>query len=187
MDFVTKMIARREARDQERARLQKRLLEINREAEEDEIALRVYQRIECGADEQGTTGEQRNTNLKRFLRPATVQTPTRILPPDVRVKDMIFAVLRDAKTGLTAKQIRGRAFLKFHTDINPNTLTVSLERLKERDLVRIEGREWFYVTAANPDVPQRIEAAAPGRASGLITEVGGSRPNTQTSVAAEKG
>jgi len=66
-------------------------------------------------------------------------------PKGTKVKDVILAVLKEARGGLTAKQIRGKAFLKFNAELNPNTLTVTLIRMKVDKIVRIEGRQWFYI------------------------------------------
>jgi hypothetical protein len=67
------------------------------------------------------------------------------------VKDMILSILKDAyPTGLTAAQIKGKAFLRYQEHINPNTLTVTLVRFGkakpgEQALVKCEGRVWTYI------------------------------------------
>ncbi len=191
MDFLARMDQRKSARDAERSRLNKRLLEINREAEEDEIATRVYRKVgaEPSAAEKPIQALSALPTNSAEVRPAQ--------PKGMKVKEAILAVLKDARGGLTAKQIRGRAFLKCNAELNPNTLTVTLIRMKEDKIVRIEGRQWFYIRpnqgayviatrARTSDSPERIEATAPVRANGLSTVVGVSRL-TQTSMPAEKG
>lgn len=66
-------------------------------------------------------------------------------------KDMVLAILHHSHpSGLRAEQIKHNAKALFHSDINPNTLTVSLGRLKNNKKVRIDGRTWFFVPPENP-------------------------------------
>ena len=46
---------------------------------------------------------------------------------------------------MQASDIRTIAQEKYGVDLNPNTLTVTLGRLKAKRLVRIDGRTWFYM------------------------------------------
>lgn len=46
---------------------------------------------------------------------------------------------------LKSNSIREDAKVRFGFEINPNTLAVSLARLKREGLARNEGRTWYYV------------------------------------------
>ena len=76
------------------------------------------------------------------------------------VKDVCFDILEEAfPAGLQAAEIKERGLARYGMDINSNTLTVSLGRLKDAGQVRIEGRTWFYV-------PPESEAAGSNRDAG---------------------
>lgn len=132
--------ARRISRERERADLNKRLLELNRQAEDDETALRVLKGLYPDGFADDTNADEEP--------PPPAGTLARIIHEQAvkNIKDKVLDVLRSSyPLGLNAAQIRAKAFLKYKEHLNPNTLTVSLVRFRKDGKVRIEGREWFYV------------------------------------------
>lgn len=145
---------RRQARNEERMRLSKRLGEIVREAEEDAVALKVLREMYPDGYPSEPTPvdaavELRGVSATGEARPVMALGASVIAikqEPPIRVKDMILNILRDAApTGLNAGQIKGKAMLRYKAQINSNTLTVSLCRYAKDGIVRSEGRTWFYI------------------------------------------
>ena len=61
------------------------------------------------------------------------------------IRDLTLEILKsNYPNGMTAGNIRTFAKMRYDVDLNPNTLTVSLGRLKTNGDVRIVGRIWFY-------------------------------------------
>ncbi|MDP6788159.1 MAG: hypothetical protein QGI13_13630 [Rhodospirillales bacterium] len=64
----------------------------------------------------------------------------------IKRKTVIRRIVKEAyPEGLQAAQIRGLAKEKNGIELNPNTVTVTLGRYKEKGIVRLEGKTWFYV------------------------------------------
>ena len=62
------------------------------------------------------------------------------------IKTLTYKILKyEYPKGMQASDIRTIAQEKYDVDLNPNTLTVTLGRLKGDGFVRIDGRVWFYV------------------------------------------
>lgn len=154
--FLQALEDRRMKREAERNAMIKRSAALNAEAEKDSVAKLVY--------------------LETLAAPPVPDAIEPAPPPPVyaaksadtgklMVKDMILAVLRDAyPNGMTAEQIKGKAFLRYQQHINPNTLTVSLGRYSkpkegELRLARCEGRVWFYIRDTDT-VPARAPELA---------------------------
>src|SRR5665213_2927492 len=141
--------ARRAKRDQERLSLRKRLAELEIEATEDTTAVTVLRKVyakETQASAEASMAQQFATAVREAQA------------KEVPTKELILAVLREATpAGMTAKQIKEKALLKYRRHINPNTLTVSLVRAsKPHGLqpasVRCDGRTWYYLSQP-PEVP----------------------------------
>ena len=82
-------------------------------------------------------------------------------------KDLIFKILKSKYPhGLQAIQIRYVASKEYGVSLNPNTLTVSLGRLKNSGSVRIDGRKWFYVPPTD-QTKNALPDEKPGRALDL--------------------
>jgi hypothetical protein len=139
---------RRRERDAERMRLNKRLAELAADGEKDGIAVAQLKAIYPNGFPTAAL-DQDIDMIGADAIEAAPAPPARALEMqqrggDATVKQMAEAILRDAHpNGLTASQIKGKAFLRFKKHLNPNTLTVSLVRLKPR--VMCENRIWFYV------------------------------------------
>lgn len=128
-------------------RLNKRLAELAAEGEKDGIAvaqLRAIYPEGFPADGGAQIDTVAADAIEAAPTPPATAAEMQQRGGDMTVKQMSELILKDAyPNGLTASQIKGKAFLRFKKHINPNTLTVSLVRLKPR--VQCEGRVWFYV------------------------------------------
>ena len=140
---------RRRQREAKRLELNKQLAELNAEGEKDAIAVAqlraVYPNGFPNDDGPPRSIDRRPADAIESppAPPATAAQAQNVAGGNLTVKEMALMVLRDAMpNGLTAAQIKGKAFLRFKKHINPNTLTVSLVRLKPK--VKCEGRIWFY-------------------------------------------
>jgi len=74
----------------------------------------------------------------------------------IKVKTVVREILKAAyPDGLQAAEIRERARREQNIELNPNTLTVTLGRYKEKGMARIEGKTWFFVPpiSGNDDAP----------------------------------
>jgi hypothetical protein len=159
---------RRIARDQERQRIMRRVAELNAEGEKDAITREVLQSLYPSgfpkafipAREPDTADPAVPDGFEPApLPPETAAHKQATRGGEMTVKEMAVAVLQKAyPEGLSATQIKARAFLRFQKHINPNTLTVSLVRAKPR--VKCDGRTWYYVKTVN----------------GVVADSGNSRP-----------
>ncbi|MBA2587742.1 MAG: hypothetical protein H0U98_03860 [Alphaproteobacteria bacterium] len=144
--FLLALEERRLKREAERTAWNKRAAQLNAEGEADAVAKRVY--LETVKPASAVKPSPKPDAVEPAPQ-ATVEGGA--AAEEIPVKDMILTVLRDAyPLGLTAKQIKGKAYMRFKKHINPNTLTVSLGRYsKPKDgeprLARCDGRTWFYV------------------------------------------
>jgi hypothetical protein len=160
---------RRRARDEERAALNKRLVSLNVEGERDAIAVQQLRVLYPNGWPAEAEADRREPPPADALEPAPSPPPSSVVQMQARgsemtVKDMALTILRDAgPNGLTASQIKGKAMLRYKKQINSNTLTVSLVRLKPK--VRCEGRVWFYVR-------QGVDRLINGVANGLPLDQG---------------
>jgi hypothetical protein len=68
--------------------------------------------------------------------------------------------------GLNAAEINSWSRDLFGEEINPNTLTVTLGRMRNKGLVRIEGRTWFFVPQ-NEEAAETPSTASPAASSTL--------------------
>lgn len=149
--------ARRIARDAERMRLHKRIVELNAEGEKDAVAVEQLKQIYPDGFPSASDSPVPDA-VEAPPTPPPTAAEMQKMASDMTVKDMALLILREAHpNGLTASQIKGKAFLKFRKHINSNTLTVSLVRLKPK--VKCEGRTWFYVREG---VDRLINAVATG-------------------------
>lgn len=171
--LLDKFERRKQARAEERLRLSKRLAELNAEAERDDITV-ANLKVIFSKEVLAAAGEI----IAKELAPPDAIEPGPSPPPTARdlrrpdkagpylVKDMVLAVIREAyPNGLTAKQIRGKAYLRFRQNINPNTLTVSLGRYSKgpEPRARCEGRTWYYIPAKpNGGIAEKESPAATG-------------------------
>ena len=134
----------------------KRAIQLNAEGEEDSVAKRVYLQT-LSAPPVPDAVEAPPSPPRHATQSVETGKPM--------VKDMILTVLRDAHpNGLSAEQIKGKAFLRYQEHINPNTLTVSLGRYSkpkpgEPVLAKCVGRIWYYVHGAGT-VPARAPELA---------------------------
>lgn len=154
--FLQALEDRRMKREAERNAMIKRSAVLNAEAEADTVAKRVY--LE-------TLTARPVPDAIELAPPPHVYAAKSADTDKLMVKEMILAVLRDAyPNGMTAEQIKGKAFLRFKQHINPNTLTVSLGRYSkpkegEPRLARCEGRTWFYIRDTDTVPPRAPELA----------------------------
>jgi len=164
--FLQALEDRKRKRDAERLLLNKRLLELQADSEADIVARRVYEdMVKSGqwspdrSDVPATPDEPKRT-ITYQLTGLSVQAAQAPMAQAPMVKDIVLSILKEAyPVGLTAAQIKGKAFLKFKTHINPNTLTVTLGRYSrpkdgEPRLARCDGRIWFYVPADGARAPE---------------------------------
>lgn len=108
------------------------------------------------------------------ILPSVSQSAQSALSPKAKRKTIIREILRGVyPRGLQAGEIRQIARDMYGTELNPNTLTVTLGRHKEKGIVRIDGRTWYYIPeeARKPNK----EAGAPTGTSGQKT--GGQGPD----------
>ena len=151
----------------ERDLLVQKIASIDADLKDIEAALRVASKLEGTPEQEGTQ----------------IDTPTSSFglgghAPDVRafsgtIKDLARDILKDAyPNGELAGGIRIAALQNYGQKINPNSLTVSLGRLKNEGAIRIEGRTWFYVPAEQKEhIDQRNESEAPALTA--ASETGG--------------
>lgn len=151
--FLLAIENRRIARDGERMAMNKRIAQLNAEADADAVAKRVYLEMKSAgllADQQ-PAGDAKQAAMPDAVEPAPATEVQAAEGTDLMVKDMILLVLKEAyPNGMTAAQIKGKAWLRFRKYINPNTLTVSLGRFsKPKDgeprQARCDGRTWYYM------------------------------------------
>ena len=151
-DFLIRMEQRRIARDRRKLALGAELSELSREADEDALALQRYREVmglpAPSHDACEKTLHCNGSVLMRIPRQqghsvvAATQNEGRSMP----VKIIVLAILHSAyPEGLNAKQIRGKAVAAYGTELNPNTLTVTLGRYREDGTVRNVGRTWYFV------------------------------------------
>ena len=158
MDPFARLEERRARRDAERLSLTKRLHQLNQEAEEDAVAAKVLLKLypeHVPAPAPQLPEKPSILDRLRAARTLAASTPspasvaaTQDSGAGLKLKDMILNVLREAyPNGLKAQQIRGKVQIKYRTDLNPNTLTVTLVRYSKGDdpRARCEGRTWYYV------------------------------------------
>lgn len=138
----TRFEERRRNREAKRLELNKQLAELNAEGEKDAIAVAQLRLVyPDGFPDSGLPAPP--DAVEDAPPPPATAAQLQQRGGELTVKDMALAVLTDAwPSGLTASQIKGKAFLRYKKQINSNTLTVSLVRLKPE--VRCEGRIWFY-------------------------------------------
>ncbi len=66
------------------------------------------------------------------------------------IRDLTLEILKsNYPNGMAAGDIRTYAREQYDVDLNPNTLTVSLGRLKAKGHVRIVGRVWYHTPKKN--------------------------------------
>jgi len=146
-DPFQRLDARRQSRERERLLIQKRLAEINAEDADDAVALRVLRNLYPDGFSNHPQTDAPEKPEAVTPDSASAKFAVRTLP----VKTMLLSVLKDAfPGGLTAAQIKGKVWLKYKQEINPNTLTVSLVRASkqkgdEPPRVRCDGRTWYYL------------------------------------------
>jgi len=153
--LLAKFDERKQRRERERFALNKRLVELNAEAERDEVTVNNLIAI-CSEHHKDYVPNLTIPDAVEPAPPPPTAAAVQMASNGMRVKDMVLAVVRDAyPQGLTAKQIKGKAFLRYKHDINPNTLTVTLVRYSKGNeaRVRCDGRTWYYV-------PQKANGAA---------------------------
>lgn len=137
--------------DQAKSRLEKRraelieqISEIDAELKEYEVAVKVVLKIMGPAP---TVSVSTQTPTISAPEPEPVQD---IVQFSGSKKDLTLEILRSRyPKGFRAHGIRHVARKEYGTDFNPNTLTVSLGRLKASGDVRIVERVWYYTPKKN--------------------------------------
>lgn len=130
--------------EKRRAELLQQISEIDVELKDYETALRVALKI---------------TTFAATVSVST-QTPTPSAPESEPAqdivefsgskKDLTLEILKSRyPRGLQARSIRSVARKEYGIDLNPNTLTVSLGRLKTSGHVRIVARIWYFTPKKN--------------------------------------
>lgn len=139
MEVIDHIRIRQDTLSRERERLTDRLEQIEGEFAELATAMRVVER------------------LTAFVEPAPQAQESERNP---RKRDVILNVMRDLyPDGAESADIRQFAKDLYGEDINANTLTVSLVRMRKEGQVRLEGgRTWFYAGDTNV-TPAETEAA----------------------------
>jgi hypothetical protein len=162
----TRFEERRISREAERHRLRRRLVELESEGQKDVIAIEQLKAIYP----EGFPAELKMARVAP--QPDSIEpAPENLLTLSPRAnkhsyKDVILSTLQDAPAGLSAAQIKGRAFLKHQVHINPNTLTVTLVRLSKGDapLVKFEDRAWHYLRFGTQEVSPQLRLVGGGDA-----------------------
>ncbi len=136
-DPFTRFEYRRRQRELERIQLTKRIAELNAEGERDAIAVAqlraIYPNGFPASDEQAVEIGPVPDAIEPPPLPPSTAAEMQAAIGAFSVKEMALNILREAApTGLSATQIKGKAFLRYRKHINPNTLTVSLVRLKPK-------------------------------------------------------
>lgn len=155
---------RRLRRDKERLELRKRLAELDQEASEDAIAVKVLRNVY----EKSASTKSVGPNSGVLVPTGNSAVNIGDVYKDMPVKEVLLSILREsAPEGMTAAQIRQKAMLKYRRDINSNTLTVSLVRASkikgdQPALVRCEGRKWRYILESQ-EPGGRISERPPNR------------------------
>ena len=161
--FLQALEERRLKRDAERSAMVKRSAQLNAEADADAVAKRVY--LETIAASPSAPAAAVPDDIEPSPAPPIFAAPVSDTTGKPMVKDMILSVLRDAYPhGLSAAQIKAKAYLRFKQHINPNTLTVSLGRYSkpkpgEAKLAKCDGRVWYYIRQGEPEKTRSPELA----------------------------
>lgn len=135
-----------------REELLREITAIDAELKDYDTALRVAKKLASPAGESG----EAQVPPTSVLGVATVQD---VLTFDGSMKDLITEILKVAyPRGMDAANIRHVARKKYAINLNPNTLTVSLGRLKASGDVRIVGRVWYYTP--KKDAPPEVTGGA---------------------------
>lgn len=159
-DPFIRFAERRHQREDERLRLSRRLAELQAENDRDVIAVaQLKQLYPNGFPQSDEPSPQPQRPVPDAIEPPP-PPPSTVVESQRRgsglmAKDIILSILKDAgPDGIGAKQIRAKAFIRYKTHINPNTLTVSLVRFSKGDQpkARCEGRTWYYIGAGNDAV-----------------------------------
>ena len=120
----------------ERDQIKERLVSIEAEANELDIALRVAERLGEHPPPAPSV-----TTISGDETPDAQDAGT-----SMTYKELARQILKDSHPeGLQAREIREIAAKLYLQKINSNTLTVSLGRLKNDGHVRIDGRTWFWL------------------------------------------
>ena len=143
MGFIERIQEERDKLQSRRDQLVKEITNLDAELKELDTALRVAKKLEI-------TG-----NTAVGITPSAKMTFAVNEPPNMVYsgtnKDLIRKILHDEfPNGLQASDIRHKATTTYGRDINPNTLTVTLSRIKAAGEARIDRRTWFYTPCGEP-------------------------------------
>lgn len=120
---------------------------IDAELKDYDTALRVAKKLASPASEGGKAQVPSSGDL-------ALAGAQDILQFTGSIRDLTLEILKtNYPSGMTAGDIRIYAKMRYDVDLNPNTLTVSLGRLKANGHVRIDGRVWYHTPkkSAPPD------------------------------------
>lgn len=138
---------RRLMREHETKIIERRTAEIRQEDEADAIAVAQLRKIYPNGF---PGGKPRQAEIQQPRELSTPVATAHASSAGIPVKDMILAILKGAyPDGLTAKQIKAKAAIKYGAALNPNTLTVTLVRYSKLPVpcAKCEGRVWCFVAS----------------------------------------
>lgn len=143
----SKLQTRREA-------LVQQITDIDIELKDYDTALRVARKLALSSDEAQVPSSSISHDL-------LTQTVVKFIGS---MKSLTYKILKsEYPKGMQASDIRTIAQENHGVDLNPNTLTVTLGRLKSDGRVRIDGRVWFYIPKGDrqQDAPSTEADEAP--------------------------
>lgn len=140
-EWVKYLARPREALRQRRADLAEEIEKVDRELADLDAAERVLKRL-----------DEFEAQWELIIEPVEPGPPTHKFQGTT--KQLTIQILKDAyPRGYKAGEIRELAEFLHATKINPNTLTVTLGRLRAEETVRNDARTWFYVPPKKRDAP----------------------------------
>ena len=136
MEFKENIEQAKSKLQMQREALVQQIADIDIELKDYDTALRVARKLALSSDEAQVPSSSISDDL-------LTQTVVKFIGS---MKSLTYKILKsEYPNGMLASEIRIVAQQKHGTDLNPNTLTVTLGRLKGDGHVRIDGRMWFYI------------------------------------------
>lgn len=161
MDIFRKIDQEREKLKERRHELAQQIAKIDFELADWDAADRVMQKLHATemAEQIGPAFESAKAELQETIIGGAKQRPF-----GGTTKKLVLAIMRDAyPQGMNSADIREKAKKSYFREINKNTLTVTLVRLREDGGVRIDGKTWYYVPVEDQkaDAPPEQSGEAP--------------------------
>jgi len=141
MDMLKDVFKRREGLQGQRQALMDQIKQLDEELSDLDAAERVFKKkIQFG------DGGKENPKPKSLKAPVTDFKPRPDHPFAGTIRDLALQILSDLyPRGLRSAAICKLAVIHYKREINKNSLTVTLGRLKEDGLVRNEGQTWYII------------------------------------------